>query len=491
MFSEEEVINQSPDNQSVRLLGLDFGSTTSSMMLAEVSVGQHSLTGRMGFGDPRILAKSEPVFTPFNGDQLDSDRLECLLDTWLADSSLASTPAFAGAALITGLAARSDNALSISERIRERIGDSLIATADDPRLESWLAFMGNCATLSRARGSQPVINLDIGGGTTNPALGIAGSVHNCGCHYIGARHIRFKPGSYVIEGISSFGRKLLELLGINRSAGDELSPPEVERITGWMVRGLEAMVTPGDRWFQTPEYLEFQQVAFSPLPPKIAPQNGIQRAPLITFSGGVGELIYRFMEQDRWPETTAYGDLGIDLAQAIVRSPLLNQTLDVKPETAGRATVMGLTLHSSEISGTSLYLPDAELLPLKDLPIIARLPIDAAPSQLDSALSLATSSPQGACLQLEANEPLGLQELRNLGSNIKDALIRIEFPENLPLVLLMENNSGKTLGHYITDWGKHPLKLLVIDEISNRDAQFIHIGQPHQQVVPVSFFGMK
>ena len=83
--------------------------------------------------------------------------------------------------MITGLAARSDNAAALTRVISERIGDSLIAAADDPRLESWLAFMGNCATLSRARGQTAVINLDIGGGTTNPALGLNGAVSLCGC----------------------------------------------------------------------------------------------------------------------------------------------------------------------------------------------------------------------------------------------------------------------------------------------------------------------
>ena len=33
--------------------------------------------------------------------------------------------------------------------------------------------------------------------------------------------------------------------------------------------------------------------------------------------------------------------------------------------------------------------------------------------------------------------------------------------------------------------------LIVIDEITARDAQFVHIGRPHDQVVPVSFFGLR
>ena len=59
-----------------------------------------------------------------------------------------------------------------------------------------------------------------------------------------------------------------------------------------------------------------------------------------------------------------------------------------------------------------------------------------------------------------------------------------------PLVLLLESNIGKTLGNYLSNWGQRPESLLVIDEIPDRQAQFIHVGRPLKQVVPVSFFGM-
>ena len=74
----------------VRLLGLDFGSTTSSALLAEAQLGGHSVSGRMGFSEPRLLYRSPPVFTPFNGDGLDEPRLSALLDGWLRDGSAAA-----------------------------------------------------------------------------------------------------------------------------------------------------------------------------------------------------------------------------------------------------------------------------------------------------------------------------------------------------------------------------------------------------------------
>lgn len=470
------------DESRVRLLGLDFGSTTSSVLLAEVGVGRHSVSGRMGFEAPRILYRSEQVFTPFCGERLDEVRLAALLDPWLDACDLARHPAFAGAALITGLAAQRDNAQALARLVQARVGPSLIAAADDPCLESWLAFMGSVASLSRLHAGRPILNLDIGGGTTNPALGLGGQVLACGCHYIGARHLRVEPGSYRLTGLSRYAQILLDRLGLRLGVGQVLDEAARERVLGWQVAALEAIALGRRDFFTSKEGRLHQQVPFE-LPEGLEP-------PAITFSGGVGELIYRHLAGEPWPSTTAYGDLGIDLARAILRSPVLTRSLALVPEHRGRATVHGLTLHSCEVSGASLHLPDPAILPLRDLPIVARLACQADEAQLERALALAARRPQGACLQLECAPGIGLAEIRGLGQRLARVIARHPALARQPLVLLLEANAGKTLGHYASDWNRLPCQLVVIDEIPLRNAQFLHIGEPLQQVVPVSFFGL-
>ncbi|WP_221798951.1 ethanolamine ammonia-lyase reactivating factor EutA [Oceanobacter mangrovi] len=476
----------------MRLLGLDFGSTTSSMMLAEVEIGRHSLTGRMGFGEPRILLQTDAVFTPFQDQLLDADAVATLMDQWLqlagwdqSEQISKATPAVAGAALITGLAARADNAQMLARLIGERIGDSLIARADDPKLESWLAFMGSCATLSRAWPQRPLLNLDIGGGTTNPALGLNGQVSDCGCYFIGARHFRFEPGSYRLLGWSDIGAGLLKQLGIAAAIGDLLTADQVQQLVAVWVAGLEAIVTGDSQFFQQSDW--HQQLLQQPF---LTDETGGNQPPLVTFSGGVGELIYQYRQSGEWPATTAFGDLGIALAQAIVRSPVLSASLQHAPEHAGRATVMGLTLHSCDVSGSSLYLSDPDLLPLRDLPIVARLDFDATESYWHKALVLAASCRAGACVAIEQSTTASHASLKQLASHIRAALQSSEFSADQPLVLLLDSNLGKTLGQYITDWGCEPRRLFVVDEIPLRDARFVQIGRPHQHIVPVSFFGM-
>lgn len=59
------------------------------------------------------------------------------------------------------------------------------------------------------------------------------------------------------------------------------------------------------------------------------------------------------------------------------------------------------------------------------------------------------------------------------------------------LILLVPQNCGKSLGNYATDWRKTPVNLIVIDEIPDRNAHFLNIGEIHHNIVPVSFYGVQ
>jgi ethanolamine utilization protein EutA len=470
-------------NAQVLLAGLDFGSTTSGFFVAEAQVGASPASGRRTVTVRRVVFRSDPVFTPFQGDLIDEAAIERLLDAWLTDSGLRPEAVFAGGAIVTGLAAQRRNAAVLGSLVRRRIGDMVMATAGDPCLESWLAFMGGCAPLSRAHPDRPFVNLDIGGGTTNAAFGRNGAVLATGCHFIGARHLRFQPGTYRLIGRSPYAASLLTELGIDARDGVILAARDRARLLAYYVAGLEAIVR-GDRsFFDTPAGRRHQQVPFTP--PSDAPAE-------ITFTGGVGALLYRLHAGEPLPDTTHYGDLGIDLARAIAASPPLSRSLDrFVPEHRGRATVYGLTLHSTDVSGASLYLPRAAVLPLRDLPILARVGCEAPPDAFSAAFALAGRHHQGGCVQVSRGPASGSAAgIKALGDKLAEALGRARIPADRVLVVLVEDNIGKAVGNYATGWGKSPANLIVIDEVPDRHADFVTIGRVRDNMVPVSFFGM-
>lgn len=211
--------------------------------------------------------------------------------------------------------------------------------------------------------------------------------------------------------------------------------------------------------------------------------------PIITYSGGVGELVYEISNNKTHAHKTLYGDFGFDLALAIINSPILSKDIsNYITESQGRATVYGLALNSTVVSGSSVYFANSTLIPLNDLPIIAQMLIDAPFSQWQQALSINKNS--NLCLQIllhDKNVPT-LKQVRDFASMI--SILITQLKTRGTIVLLVEGNFGKTLGNYITQWGKLSLQLVVIDEIESRDAYFVNIGQLKHGVVPVSFYGM-
>src|SRR5262245_55808683 len=223
-------------NPELHLVGLDVGTTTTSLLVAAARLVRNCVTGRNELGDVQPIFRPDPVFTPFRGEALDIDRLQAQLDGWLAAARIDPASIAAGGALVTGLAARSANAAAVKQLVRQRFKDAVVAATDDPCLESWLAFMGNTLGPSRAEPQRPFINLDIGGGTTNMAWGLAGEVHRCGCYYVGARHIQVEPGTYRVRALSPFAAALLDELGASVAIGRELGTRDLTRVLDFYVR---------------------------------------------------------------------------------------------------------------------------------------------------------------------------------------------------------------------------------------------------------------
>ncbi len=469
--------------RSIKLVGLDCGSTTTSAVVACARVGLGAL-GRIEISQLEPIFRSEMVFTPFVDDQIDVDRLDRYLDEWLAAAESVPSEIFGGGALVTGLAAQRTNAAAVTQLIEARLADSVVATADDPCLESWLAFMGNCHALSLADPELPILNLDIGGGTTTLALGVGGQVVATGCLLVGARHFQFVPGTYELTALSRQAAALVEQVKIERRTGDTLETSEVEAIVDWYVGLIEAAVEGRLDTLDSPIHRLHVQVA--PRWPA-----GITRPFSITLSGGVGQLVYDYQCGKPHSGITQFGDLGGELAARIVDSPQLAPLMaTLTPEGLGRATVYGLLRHATAPSGATLYLPHPERLPLRNVPIVARIGPESSDDEIGRAVELAARSAVAACLRVDLSEE-DAAAVRHLGERLGRALVSLPFPRDRTLVGLVEANVGKAFGNFVARWGTLEVDLIVVDEVPPRDAQFVRLGQVCEGAVPISLYGMR
>src|SRR5687768_6343137 len=117
----------------VHLVGLDVGSTTLRGLSVRARRVVSATTGLAELGGPRVVSRMPTRLTPFRGDDLDAGAVLALVDTWLAGQG----PADGGGVLLTGLAARAATAGEVAQALRERVGDGVVLTASDPRLEAW------------------------------------------------------------------------------------------------------------------------------------------------------------------------------------------------------------------------------------------------------------------------------------------------------------------------------------------------------------------
>jgi ethanolamine utilization protein EutA len=111
--------------------------------------------------------------------------------------------------------------------------------------------------------------------------------------------------------------------------------------------------------------------------------------------------------------------------------------------------------------------------------------------QWQSAFQLSCRHKQGACIQIINFSLPSLKDIQQLSEKIQSYFIDCIYPENQPLVILVEANIGKALGQYCSNWGEIMPQLIVIDEVPLRHAQFVQLGRLHQHMLPVSFYGMK
>src|SRR5260221_10915532 len=84
----------------------------------------------------------------------------------------------------------------------------------------------------------------------------------------------------------------------------------------------------------------------------------------VTISGGVSEFVYG-------REKNSFGDLGPLLGQEIrARLETWGPRLE-KPSEGIRATVIGASQYTTQVSGSTIYVWPLEILPLRNVPVIA------------------------------------------------------------------------------------------------------------------------
>jgi len=450
-------------------VGIDIGSSTSHLMFSELLIGYPSVLQRKPIVLERnVIARSPILLTPFSGDwNIEAGPLKQLVDATFSEAGLTRADIDTGAVIITGEAARRDNAARIAELFADESGKFVCATAG-PALETIMAAHGSGAVQQSREQGLTLLNIDVGGGTTKISLIQEGRIRGTTAVNLGARLVAYNGADEIVR-LEKGGRRFLAALGQHLDFGAKVSQELREALARRMAHVLfDTVMTgqpPWDNFFLSP--------GLSALP-KI---DGI------LFSGGVSEYIYG-------RESDSFGDLGPYLGREI-RSEAEKRGFTILEAGEGiRATVIGASQYTVQLSGETIFVPESLQLPVRNLRVFVVHTNWEAPvaERVENAVIqiLGERDPEvrGSPFALAFSTPpfVGYGVVQDLAQGIDRAFARLA-ADDRPVALVFGQNVGQVVGGMLsTKWN-----MPCIDEVILSELDFIDVGAvvPKEGFVPV------
>lgn len=435
--------------------GIDIGTTTTQVVFSRLTLEQSGGFGQVpsvSITEREIIFEGAIHLTPLTEDDaIDAKAVAALIQEDFQSAGFSPADVQTGAVIITGETARKRNAAEVLSAISSLAGDFVAAEAG-PDLESILAGRGAGADILSEKTGKKVLNIDIGGGTSNLCLFADGKPVECTACNIGARLVEFNRHGQM-EHINS------TLLSSCEKAGIKPENLPTEEMCGLLADALASIAG-------LAPMTAFARALLIP------GEKAISACPdIISFSGGVAAC----MKEDEQPKegsrsdtglpSTAennlfpYGDLGLLLARAVRQNSSFATVDNVCGAETVRATVTGAASFSMEVSGSTVFCRDVTL-PLKNIPVFSIE--DYRRLQLPS-FALALQGPASP----------SFQEVES----IADALCFVLAESEGVIPILLEHDFAKALGQAL----KRRLKtgpILCLDGISVKQGDYIDIGEP-------------
>ncbi|NUB45884.1 ethanolamine ammonia-lyase reactivating factor EutA [Fertoebacter nigrum] len=445
-------------------VGIDIGSSTTHLLFARVILRreQHELSSRFVVVERRIVWRSPIMLTPFLPDgTIDAHALRHFFHDSYHDAGFAPGDVDSGAVILTGEAIKRTNARLIDEIFAAESGKFVCATAGH-KLECILAAHGSGATALSAKRGGVSLHVDIGGGTTKLALLRNGEITSVAAFAVGGRLLAQDAAGEWTR-IDDSARLVAQSLGIAAEPAQMADPAQRQRIAARLADLLFDQITgaPLDDLGRALQLTE-------PLDRSLTPD-------FITFSGGVSEYVYGYEAND-------YGDIARPLADALTKR-LANLTVPVVD--AGqriRATVIGASQFTVQVSGKTLHLTTPDALPKRNIPVVhLGQPL---PEELDPVVLAAAFRQRADVQDCDLSAPLalafdwsGIPEYPRLRAMAEAILLVAGQSRQHLLAVVIEGDVGQSIGRIIERELGFAGNLVCLDGVQLKDLDFIDIGQ--------------
>jgi ethanolamine utilization protein EutA (predicted chaperonin) len=466
LVDEDEIV--------VLSVGVDIGSSTSHLMFSRITLER--LDSRHVVSAREVLFQSEILLTPYCGaDEIAADALGGFIDRQYREAGVDPEEIDTGALILTGVAVRRRNARRIGELFARHAGRMVAVSAGDS-LETIMAAHGSGAAARSIRDNAVVMNVDVGGGTSKIAICADGRVVDLTALDVGARLVCLDPTGRIAR-IEDAGRRFAAEVGLVLDIGAALPADGARALASRMA----------DRLFEAMD-------GGSP----VAGGRGLLRLdPLarrgevaeVTFSGGVAEYI-------NGREAASHGDLGMLLAQEIrARVGSWGPRLACAGEGI-RATVIGASQYTMQVSGSTIYVSPLDTLPLRNLPVVAPdFALDseeiATPAVADAITAMlkrldldAAGAPVAVFVRWRGSATF--QRLDAFCRGVADGLASI-LADGHPLVLAGDGDVGGLMGIHMRNEMQIDNAIVSVDGLELKEFDYVDIGAmlPGSGAVPV------
>lgn len=463
--------------ETLLTVGIDLGTSTTQLVLSELTVENFAsafTVPRISISDKKVIYRSDIIFTPLlNQSEIDAAPIKAFVAEQYRQAGIHKQDIQMGAVIITGETARKSNANNVLRALSGYAGDFVVATAG-PDLESIIAGKGAGAQTYSETKRKPVVNLDIGGGTTNLAVFKNGEVIDTACFDIGGRLIKLDQQ----QKITYIAPKIQEIInkkGLTLHLGDQATEQNLLPIISELVAVLENSIGLGT---QSPFYQLL--VTNHPL------RKG-EELPIVTFSGGVADCL----------NTTStnlfkYGDIGLLLGKYLRKSLIFSEKEVLESAETIRATVVGAGSHTAEISGSTIAYRE-QILPVKNIPILKlaqedeTLTVTELGQRIQEKLNWhrIEETPQIALAIRGMNNPT-FADIQRYGQGIVEGLANL-VAEQIPIIVMVDEDMAKALGHALSAHLPKDYPFICLDSVKVENGDYVDIGLPVAEgaVLPV------
>ncbi len=482
MLMDEEHPMWRSERITLNSVGIDIGSSTSHLIFSRLTLRRQgvALSSRFVVINREIIHESPILLTPYvDKTTIDTNKVGDFIHEAYRNANLTPEDIDTGALIVTGEATKKKNAEAISALFSAEAGKFVCATAGH-NLEAILAAYGSGAVhmTYHEGGDFTVMNVDVGGGTSKIAIVQSGKVIDSCAVEVGARLVAMDENG-VINRLEDTALKIAKMAGVSLRLGDVMSEDDKEKFSKVLCDSLFAVMERGQLSPQVKDLL---------LTPNLDFKDQIHA---VMFSGGVSEFIYGYEKRN-------LGDLGIQLGRRMRAraNQLGGGNVPLRPaEVRIRATVIGASQYTVQVSGNTIYLSHPDLLPLRNLLVVTpqfeqteAIRATEIKNSVERALQRfdATDTERTVALALHWELGPSYPLIRTLAEGLVGAM-KPHIDHGQPLVLVFDADIAKLMGNIIERELVPGAGIISIDGIDLKDFDFIDIGQelPDAKAVPV------